>query len=209
MIEKVFVISLKKRQDRLKKFFLGLPKPWILNKIIVFEGIDGQKEVIPKWWELSKGAWGCYLSHLSIIEYCLKNKVKSVLIFEDDAIFNKNFNYEIKKALNSLPKDWEMCYLGGQHLKKPKPEIIDMCLGIGTNINRTHAYMLSYKGCQKIYKYIINTNWPSKKYHIDHYYGYLQENNIIKAYCCLDMLVGQDEGLSDVVDFNFPKRWWN
>lgn len=208
MIEKVYIISLSRRKDRLDKFLSGLPTPWIYPNIEPFEAIDGQLEVPPDWWNVGKGAWGCYQSHHEIIKNCLRHKISSALIFEDDAILGEDFNKKSKELFDNLPNDWEMCYLGGQHLSKPIDTIINDAVGIGTNINRTHAYAINNTGFEKLDYHLSQYPWPKKKFHIDHMYGYLQSNNIIKPYCPLSMFVGQDGGQSDIVDFNFPIRWW-
>lgn len=209
MIEKVYVVSLSRRKDRLDKFFSNLPKPWIYPKVEVFDAIDGQTETPPSWWGVGKGAWGCYRSHHSIIKECIKNRISSILIFEDDAIFDSDFNEKSKEVLDNLPNDWEMCYFGGQHLSKPIDTIINGKVGIGTNINRTHAYAINGTGFNKLNYHLSQHPWPKRKFHIDHLFGYLQSNNMIKPYCPLSMFVGQDGGKSDIVNFNFPIRWWN
>lgn len=209
MIEKVFVISLANRQDRLDNFLSQLPTLWTFPTIDVYTAIDGTKESIPTWWKSTPGAWGCYRSHHEIIKICIDKKIQSVLIFEDDAIFRNNFIEQSNKILTNLPKNWEMCYFGGQHLKKPSDKVINNIVGIGTNINRTHAYAINGSGFTKLDKYLSKYPWPINKHHIDHMYGYLHQNQIIEAYCPLEMLVGQNSGPSDVVSSYFPIRWWS
>jgi GR25 family glycosyltransferase involved in LPS biosynthesis len=209
MIDKTYVLSLSRRKDRLDKFFSRLPKPWIFPNIEVFDAIDGLKENPPEWWKVGKGAWGCYRSHHSIIKKCIEEKINSVLILEDDAIFGDDFNDRSKELFENLPTDWEMCYLGGQHLAKPHDIVINNTVGVGTNVNRTHAYAINKTGFTKLDYYLSQHPWPKKKFHIDHMYGYLQSKDIIKPYCPLSMFVGQDGGKSDIVNFNFPVRWWN
>jgi GR25 family glycosyltransferase involved in LPS biosynthesis len=209
MIEKVFVISLLDRNDRLSVFLQNIPNPWPFAPIEVFKAIDGKSEKIPNWWRSTPGAWGCYRSHHEIIKSCINNNIDSVLIFEDDAIFDNEFIDKAKIFFDNLPNDWEMCYLGGQHLNKPSDIVINNAIAIGTNINRTHAYAINKSGFKKLDHYLSIDPWPIKKHHIDHMYGYLHKNNIIKPYCPLNMIVGQDAGQSDIVDFIFPLRWWS
>jgi glycosyl transferase family 25 len=55
---------------------------------------------------------GCALSHLNIYKLMKKENYQQVLIFEDDAKpVNENID-EIEHAINDLPKDWELLYLG-------------------------------------------------------------------------------------------------
>lgn len=205
--DRVIVISLESRKDRLDSFWSNLPDPWVLGDITVFKAIDGFGQKIPSWWKSGKGAWGCYQSHLSVIKQSIDDNINSILILEDDAVFCEDFNRSVDTFLNNLPEDWEMFYLGGQHLKMPKQQVINNVVGIGTNINRTHAYGLSYNGLRKIYSWLLNDNW-NKGHHIDHHYGRLHEDNII-PYCPLVWLIGQDGGLSNISRNRTSLRWWN
>lgn len=208
--EKVYVISLKRRNDRLSDFLNGLPTPWIFNNVELYEGIDGLTLKKPDWWDDNPGSLGCFLSHKTLIEKCILENVNSVLILEDDAVFCDNFNEKCSYFLDHVPNNWEMIYLGGQHLAKPHQEIIDDCVAIGTNINRTHAYALKKEGLIKIKSYLDIEPWPIKQRHIDHYYGYLHKHKHIIPYCPLNMLVGQRKGYSDIINYDLPRdRWWS
>lgn len=210
MFDKIYVISLKRRKDRLEEFFNELPNPWIFNKIETYEAIDGSLETAPDWWDNNLGALGCFLSHKRLIDKCVAEKVCSVLILEDDAVFCQDFSEKCSEFLNHVPNNWEMLYLGGQHLTKPEDQIIDGCVAIGTNVNRTHAYALNKEGLLKIKHYLSMEPWPIRKRHIDHYYGFLHKHKHIIPYCPLNMMVGQRKGYSDIINMNLPKnRWWS
>jgi len=115
----------------------------------------------------------------------------------------------VYELLSNLPNDWEMIYLGGQHIRKPKDIIINNSVGIGTNINRTHAYGVSRNGMIKLNKLLQIHNWKSPNYHIDHQYGKLHELGLIVPYCSLPWLVGQRESFSNISCKNHKDRWWN
>lgn len=207
----VYVISLPSRKQRLDLFFQELPNPWILGDIKVFEAVDGYRCKIPQSWKSGKGAWGCYKSHLYLLKECYQNSnINNVLIFEDDAIFVENFNDQVSVALDSLPEDWQMFYLGGQHLKMPRNDVINNCLGIGTNINRTHAYAINGRHTiEYLILWLENLKEWKRSHHIDHHYGRLHENGSIFPYCTLKWLVGQRESFSDISRKNISTRWWN
>lgn len=211
VFDEAYVISLPSRPERLDQFFDGLPNPWILGDIKVFEAVDGYGCKIPKQWKSGKGAWGCYQSHLQVLKNCYSNQNNhNVLIFEDDAVFVENFNNKVSLAISSLPSDWQMFYLGGQHLKMPKPEIINGCLGVGTNINRTHAYAINGRNSMRfIISWLENMKEWQTYHHIDHHYGRLHENESIKPYCCLEWLVGQNHSFSDIARKTIGTRFWN
>lgn len=109
--DNIFVILLKDsvRERRIKQRFDGL------NYEIVY-GVDGTKDVDKQHYEskgskLTYGQLGCSLSHVNIYKKMVDEDIEMALILEDDCIFNdnlKNFN----KYYNSLPKDWDMIYVG-------------------------------------------------------------------------------------------------
>lgn len=208
--DKIYIISLKNRIDRLHNFYSGLPNPWVLGDIENFNAVDGKNCKIPKMWRGGTGSYGCYSSHYTIIKNCLQDSnINNVLILEDDAIFCDNFNTLVGEFLSNLPNDWEMIYLGGQHIRKPKDTIINNSVGIGTNINRTHAYGVSRNGMIKLDKLLNLKNWKSPNYHIDHQYGRLHELELITPYCSLPWLIGQRESLSNIANKTYNTRWWN
>jgi GR25 family glycosyltransferase involved in LPS biosynthesis len=52
------------------------------------------------------------LSIYSILLNAIKNNYKKFLIFEDDAVFHKNFTEIFNKQINKLPDNWKLLYLG-------------------------------------------------------------------------------------------------
>lgn len=63
----------------------------------------------------SAGAFGCLLSHTSILKRALARGSKRILIFEDDVCFHRQFMQEFQKV-SRLPANWKMLYLGAsQH----------------------------------------------------------------------------------------------
>jgi len=61
--------------------------------------------------DLTPGAVGCYLSHLSLYEYALKNNLNQIFILEDDTLFPENFLKELYKKIKKVPKDWDILLL--------------------------------------------------------------------------------------------------
>ena len=204
---KSYVISLHKRKDRLKKFYNNLPKDWPFDKPIKYKAIDGYLCSAPIWWNSKPGAWGCYKSHLNIIEHELNQDNKqNILIFEDDAIFCENFTIKMQEFLSLIPDDADQIYLGGQHLKLATNKGNYL---LGNNINRTHCYIVTPKGLPILYKHLNDIkNWTAKM-HIDHHYGYAHSNRIITAYAPKVWLVGQNQDIkSDINDESVKIRWW-
>ena len=214
----IFVINLKHRKDKLEKFLANLPSILSNEKINIFEAIDGSKYNIPKWFDVTNskegisGNYGCYLSHLEII----KNIHSSTLIFEDDALFSEDFNEKYKQSVEYIHNlNYDLFYLGGYNNKQPT--IIDKRNSIYrcSCTHRTHAYIVSDKDTAKNIELLLTDTklWHKfllkQRYHIDHFYGKLQQHEIIKCYCIQPYICGQDEYYtSDVTPKGYlPIRW--
>lgn len=165
----VYLINLKRRPDRLKKFLeLYNDSDMKDTSIIKFDAIDGSKldiDSVPltelakaelhqlestgfrtKHYQLTKGGIGCYLSHVKVWENILKNNYKYALIFEDDAKVPYNINQIIKEELKYFPNDWDIILLG---------YICNKCMKF-ENYNTverfmlTHCYLISHECIVKI-----------------------------------------------------------
>lgn len=124
--DKIYVINLKKDKERrnyINNLFEALDFSF-------HEGTDGRKLNINELNENGvidietykkerydgsnpkPGKIGVALSHISICQDIIEKGFKNALVFEDDInIVNENLKY-LQPSLNSLPKDWEMVYLG-------------------------------------------------------------------------------------------------
>lgn len=209
MFERVYCINLERRTDRWNAFVDGLPKDWVYAYPERFAAVDKTLCPRPAWWLGGGGAWGCYRSHCAIIERCLNEGVGSVLIFEDDALFPTDFTKRAEEFLEALPADWEMAYLGGQHLRaeKQKPKRVNDLVYKPYNVNRTHAFALRGEGLKKVYKHLHKKQW-STSHHIDHHLGTLHESGTLRLYCPADWIVGQAESKSDISGRHHNNRFW-
>lgn len=215
--DKIYVISLiKKRPNKISEFMTIVPKDWNLGKIEIFDAVDGLVEELPLWWnERLKGSYGCYKSHMNILQQIIENGWENTMILEDDAIFCGDFIKRFEIMCENLPSNWEQFYLGGQHLSKPK--LINFSIVRGTNINRTHCYIIKNKDiAKKIINYLSDkdfwiTNLTKTKYHIDYAYGVLHKQNKVVCYASNPFLVGQQpNSFSDTgSQISRSIRWWN
>jgi len=206
---KVFCVNLGRRKDRWQRFKAGLPGDWPFAPVARVSAVDGKRVPVPDWWTAGPGAWGCYRTHLRIIENCINGGVESVLILEDDALFCPDFTRRVKDFLRRVPKDWGMLYLGGQHLfinKSPPKEIVP---GVFQpyNVNRTHAFALRGKMLRVVYKHLLRKDWMQGQ-HIDHHLGRLHQRREHPIYCPGEWLVGQAEGQSNISGRNPGDRFW-
>ena len=195
--EKSFVINLVFKTDRLTKFQSSVPA--CLQPVEVWRAIHGVTVQHPEWWTAGRGAWGCYRSHMQILEKCYNEGIESYLVFEDDAVFRADFDQEFTQFAASLPDDWEMAYLGGQLLNEiahPPRRANEYCY-VPYNVNRTHAFAVHQRGYDKLYRHLSATPFVNCE-HIDHHLGRLHESGTMKIYCPSKWLVGQDAGSSDI-----------
>ena len=59
---------------------------------------------------LSKGEYGCALSHLGLWEKIVNENINSCIIIEDDINPNNNFT-DYQELLTKLPSDWDIAYI--------------------------------------------------------------------------------------------------
>lgn len=199
--EKVYAITLPRRQDRWEEFEKRLPTDWPFKKPEKFEAIDGGLATRPSWWNGGPGGWGCYRSHIRIIEDCLNNGVESVLIMEDDAVCVDNFYLKVNEFWKQLPNDWEMVYLGGQHIQENLglPQKINDWVYKPFNVNRCHCY--GFRGrhmLEKAYLHLHNYFDWKVPHHIDHQLGELHKILAKGCYTPREWLVAQSDGQSDI-----------
>lgn len=205
--EKVYCISLDRRIDRWKEFTEQFPT----HPIERFKAIDGKLVKHPEWWKAGGGAWGCYRSHLAILENILNGTENSVFIFEDDAVPIENFDEHYETFMSHLPDDWGMVYLGGQHLFQGQhpPNKINEHVYRPYNVNRTHAYGIRGRDLiEKVYKHLTTKDWRDRQ-HIDHHLGRLHQRRDMPIYCPAQWLVGQNEGRSNISGKTNGLNFWN
>ena len=115
-----FVINLKRRPDRLTKFFERCP--YHESEIEVIPAFDGknfnmeskkEKKLISKFpFDRQPGAIGCSITHLRIWKKIVNDNIKISLVFEDDCYFDPNF----KSFMDTLeiPPEIKILFPGGR-----------------------------------------------------------------------------------------------
>ena len=199
--EKVYAINLPRRSDRWDSFMKRLPCDWPFKKPERFEAVDGGLATKPPWWNGGPGGWGCYRSHIRIIEDCLNHGIESVLIMEDDAVCVDNFKAKVEEFWKNLPNDWGMVYIGGQHIQEyiRCPRKINDWVYKPFNVNRCHCY--GFRGRQMMEMAYLHLHDYFKwkvPHHIDHQLGELHKVLPNGCYAPREWLVAQAEGESDI-----------
>ena len=105
-IEKVVYINLAHRTDRREQVEKEL-SIFPSEKVLRFDAIKHER-----------GAIGCSLSHIAVLEMAIEKNWKNVLIVEDDMIWNNNQFDTGRKTLNNLiSKPYDVIVLGGTFVK--------------------------------------------------------------------------------------------
>ena len=117
--DKIYIINLKRREDRKKQVIEQLEK-FNIKDYEFIEAVDGQDVEIQKLFRKLKdkknptdigavGHLGCLLSHEKVYKKAQKDKVNSFMVLEDDIILKDNFLERLDKI--RVP-EWECIYLG-------------------------------------------------------------------------------------------------
>jgi len=138
------------------------------------------------------GSLGCTLSHISLLKNMIKNNDEFVCVLEDDAILDKQFFEKIQKALNDVPEDWDIIFLGfscayshdnrckkNDSIKKIKDNIHSI-----NYIYGSYGYLINNKGARKIIDNIYPIWW-----HVDTMYSFLIQKGILNSYCTIPNLI--------------------
>lgn len=202
LFDRIVVINLDRRPQRWRRFLQELPAAWPFGPPLRFPAIDGTQAQIPVWWDSGGGAWGCYCSHLQIVQDALADGVESLLILEDDCVFCPAFELEVREFVRNLPSDWKLIFLGGQHiqLQHGLPSKINHWVYRPFNVNRMHAYAIrGQEMLQTVHRHLENAqNWRTAHHHVDHRLGELQKQTGSGIYVPRRWLAAQREGVSDV-----------
>lgn len=212
---RVVVVSLDRKPDRLARFNANVESvEWPFKKPERFRAIDGSKVPVPDRWISGGGAYGCMQSHRQILEACLHDDIKSVLVLEDDAYFPPEFSERVARFLGQVPADWECLMLGGQHIKyekTPPPLQVEGVLRC-VNCQRTHAYGLRGRAIGDLYRRWMSWE-PGTTGHCDHIMGPFMAQ--YKTYAPADQmgrpdfLVAQDDNQSDISGRRVRRVFWN
>jgi GR25 family glycosyltransferase involved in LPS biosynthesis len=239
-IDKFFYINLEERTDRNTHFLDQCCKEEIPNdKIERFNAIRGSKhnftekeiemfidanyiskaDAINSSIEVAKSIMGNQLSHIKILEIMRERNYDTIVIFQDDVIFKKNFMFHISNIAKNIPEDAEIINIGmhkvaiyeyfeGLNLDDDTNHLINYLVNdyvakynVYDKISRCRvnpaslAYLVTKKGCENILNHFETTKI---QYATDWEYNlYLQNKNIFYGSKYI-LCTGNPEFKSDV-----------
>lgn len=160
-----------------------------INRVRRFSALDGMTLPVPIGWDGSPGAYGCLQSHLAVVREARRSELPSILIFEDDVVFDADFNEKFSRYITQLPPSWDMLLFGGLHVYV-RPQRISENISKITNSYSTFAYALK----QTVYDSFIELNSQSLE-PVDKVNAILQKT--FNAYCFTPHLAWVEENYSD------------
>jgi GR25 family glycosyltransferase involved in LPS biosynthesis len=192
------VISLAHRLDRRSV----IAKQFELYQIpySFFDAINGHE--LDYNGPLLKGEEGVRLSHIELLNKSIKNNEKSLFIFEDDVEFSESFNEDLHRALNVVPDNFDMLYLGASH--HLKPELVKDNLYKISHSYTAHALCIK----SNLFAPLRDTISNNKNLPVDVIYALVQPQ--VNAFAIYPHLAWQFNSYSDIqnkfVDYEFLKK---
>ena len=130
-----YVINLRRNPERLAHFQRSFTASDLgaSNSFIRVEAVDGsqiqveqfvtpyalqeisQAEAVgyrTKHYQLTRGGVGCALSHMEVWRQLLASDRDAALVFEDDVVMHPDIWALFRRALPSIPQDWDILLLG-------------------------------------------------------------------------------------------------
>jgi hypothetical protein len=201
-IERVYLINLRSRADRLAAF-RGRQKSagWALPEPEIVPAIAGDQVGVPPYFRQGGGAWGCLRSHIGILERCIMEEVESVLVVEDDVEWFPEAWDRLGEFMDRVPSDWSQLMLGGQHIGPTTPTAVGVVRC--SNTQRTHAYVVRGLAMRSLLK-----AWYSCAVHLDWVMGGDWQRGW-PVYAPDPFIFGQSGGKSDISGRLLHALYWN
>ncbi len=214
---KAFYINLDSAILRRSQMEKQISSSSLLFKLERFNAVRGQDYQI-KNENLSNGQWGCWLSHLSIINSCLHDS-EDLLIIEDDEYFDPMLNHVITVINELQAQEWDLLYLDLTTVEVE--DYLYIARAINKKVNAdlkpssiklpkeftaygTHSYVINSKSKGKVLGHLnryINTGLP-----IDNVFCHGIQSGDISAFIALPLLTspGSETVNSQINPNNHP-----
>lgn len=199
-VDKIYVINLPSRPDRLEEFKNSSSKIGFDFQVFKAFGPKEIEEIINsndfyKMMNINqdhyrKSAAGCFLSHLTIIKEAKEKGYKKIMILEDDCDFTENFADKFHTLFEKLPDNWDFLYLSGS-----LPEFVEKFDGHArvSQVFTTHSYVLNHTAYDRIIEY-LSKYFLIKE--VDACYTDLHKN--LNSFIALPFLTYQRGSFSDI-----------
>lgn len=194
----VTVINLARRPDRLAGFLSRWRYAAPSLAVTVHQAADRPGQIDGQQWppghaDCEQRCWtrpadvACLASHLGVLD----TYSGPLLVLEDDACFAEDFTLDLHP-----PPDWDVLWLGGQHLAAPTP--VDRTWVRPTYLVRTHAYLVRQPAA------LAAAARAGRIPRMDPYLSHLPGNQ----YALARHTVGQAAGRSDIGASRAADEFW-
>jgi glycosyltransferase involved in cell wall biosynthesis len=179
--DKIYCINLDSRPDRWEQ----------VKKEFERAGIQDLVERFPAIAMPENPSRGNHLSHAQCIRMAKESGASNVLIFEDDLEWIQD-PLLIKRAIQQLPDDWDLFYLGVNTEKTAYQ--VDYHIAKLTFAYSTHAYAVNHT----LFDKLIELNEDTQTVHNDVRMSYEIVPHY-NAYSTIPLLAGQRKSYSDIM----------
>lgn len=215
--ERIVILSLPQSRDRAERAQRELRSKKLTESAVVVRAVDGRISRPSGWWQAGNGSWGCMQSHYRVVQDALLDGVKTLLVLEDDCIWQMDAAERLAEFLPQVPSDWGQIYLGGQHRNGHLPQMLpeSSCVMKVRRAHRTHAYAISTEAMVPFLQHILyapdyieaaqKNGWH---WHVDHQLERAQNRGDWTTYCPSWWLAGQGENHSLISGRQNKDQWW-
>jgi glycosyl transferase family 25 len=191
-IKHVFYINLEHRLDRKTHVTQQLETIGLNHVAQRFNAI-----------KMENGAIGCSMSHLTLLQNAIRNRLDHILIVEDDIQFlnPELFKTQINTFLERHNNEWDVILLAGNNMP-PYQQIDNMCVKV-SQCQTTTGYLVNGHYIQKLLDNVktgltnlLHTPKQHTLYAIDKYWFNLQK--IDRWFLIIPLTVVQREDYSDI-----------
>jgi len=190
--DKRYCINLDKRTDRWEKVSKTFDDLEIKN-VKRYSAVDGATldlESMSYNPSLLRGELGILESHLNIIQEAKDEGLKQIMVMEDDVTFTDEI-HKFDEYLDAVPNDWDMIYVGGNHLYGAKPILVNEKVLRLNNSMAIHCVIIKNTIFDIILKIASN-----RQKQIDVYYADIQKS--CNVYSFTPNMALQYEDFSDI-----------
>ena len=197
MFTKTVCINLDRRSNRWRRIKEELARHGF-ESVERFSAVDGEAIEKPAHWTHTAGAYGCLLSHVQVVREASDSGAANVLIFEDDAVLDSEFQSKFARYIKEVPDDWDMLYFGALH--KDEPVKISEHVARITKANSTFAYALKSSVFDEF------TALNARAEHVLDMNSYLLQQRF-NCYCFMPNLAWVEAEYSDVQN-RLERHWY-
>ena len=139
------------------------------------------------------------LSHIKAVSHAIADGAKRPLFLEDDIVFRDDAEKILENALNALPDEWDVMYMGG-HPCEPVNRISENLVKIG-RFSFAEAYTINTHALEDFQDFWLDNIGQDKAM----YDFILSRFAMDRGYCTYPVLTNQPPGFSHISQGNDDK----